>query len=219
MDTNCSETSEERRFFVQLVDAESGYAVHEYDCGAHDIGWICGKFSCDPADVTGVNRFELDADGIALANELFGLSIDVDYEYVDLYSWSAADGFPYRVHSNRELPLMLAGQKPLSVFIERCPATEGEVETPENLFERYVAEGILIKREYCEPIATMRPAYFGIRVVLYALKGEEWRLDAYILVRGLARKLGWSEPLTRLEGTLLGYSEWQNDAFIRSAGA
>jgi hypothetical protein len=54
----------------------------------------------------------------------------------------------------------------------------------------------------------------GIRRVLYALPGEEWRIDAYLLLWKTAEKSGWNERFARLEGTLLGYEDWQNDYHI-----
>jgi hypothetical protein len=53
-----------------------------------------------------------------------------------------------------------------------------------------------------------------MRRVLYALRGEEWRIDAYILMRKTADKSGWNEGFERLEGSLLGYLDWQNDFHI-----
>jgi hypothetical protein len=52
------------------------------------------------------------------------------------------------------------------------------------------------------------------RIVLYASKGHEWRINAYILLYQIAAKAGWSEGFERMQGSLLGYEEWQNDVFI-----
>ncbi|MCC6778157.1 MAG: hypothetical protein IT537_16220 [Hyphomicrobiales bacterium] len=54
----------------------------------------------------------------------------------------------------------------------------------------------------------------GTRFVLYALKHEEWRIDAFILLQETAARVGWSEGFERMLGSLLGYEEWQNEAFI-----
>jgi hypothetical protein len=52
--------------------------------------------------------------------------------------------------------------------------------------------------------------------VLYALLGEEWRIDAYILLWDVAGKSGWNEGLERLEGRLLGYEVWQCDFQVKN---
>jgi hypothetical protein len=47
--------------------------------------------------------------------------------------------------------------------------------------------------------------------VLFCLPGEEWRFKAYDLMCQLSEKIGWNDTLERMEGTLLGYEDWQND--------
>jgi hypothetical protein len=49
---------------------------------------------------------------------------------------------------------------------------------------------------------------------ILALPGEQWRIDAYLLLWKAAEKSGWNEGFERLEGTLLGYEDWQNDYHI-----
>lgn len=49
-------------------------------------------------------------------------------------------------------------------------------------------------------------------IAMYAKKQEEWRIEAYILLRNTWKKSGWSEALERMEDSLLGYEEWQNDS-------
>lgn len=109
---------------------------------------------------------------------------------------------------------MRAGKKPLAIFTGRIPADDSFVEIPEYLFDAYVEEGSLRKKEIRETEDRPFRGIEGHRIVLYAQTGEEWRLKAYALVRFVGNKIGWSEPLIRLEGTLLGYEEWQNDAYI-----
>jgi hypothetical protein len=53
-------------------------------------------------------------------------------------------------------------------------------------------------------------------IAMYAKKQEEWRIEAYILLRNTWKKSGWSEALERMEDSLLGYEEWQNDFHIQS---
>lgn len=203
-----------RSFFVQLVDGQSGCVVVEHASGQRSVTAVCEFIGCDREEFMSAKRAELDEEQVERANKLFSLSIPPDYEFVDLLSWSEVDGLPYRVHTNIELPLMLERKKPLSMFTEMYPVPDGSSTIPEHLFDPYVENGLLSKLEYCEPMPHLAPAYHAMRVVLYALRGEEWRLSAYAMVRNLASKVGWEDNLIRLEGTLLGYAEWQNDVYI-----
>jgi hypothetical protein len=53
--------------------------------------------------------------------------------------------------------------------------------------------------------------------VLYALPGEEWRIDAYLQLWETFKKTGWTAEMEREEGTLLGYEDWQNDIHMKGS--
>ncbi len=136
-----------------------------------------------------------------------------------LVPWHPIHDLPYQVHTDRELALMLAGKKPLAAFSETYPGVEAERGLiPEDAFHPHVESGRIVKREHISPPNEKSPKLkgqrLGTRRVLYALPGEEWRIDAYLLLWKTAEKAGWGEGFERLEGSLLGYEEWQNDAFI-----
>jgi hypothetical protein len=73
-------------------------------------------------------------------------------------------------------------------------------------------------REFVEPLREPAPQRHpdarGIRHVLYARSAEAWRIDAYIMMLAAAAKARWSEGFERLEGSLLGYEEWQTDLHL-----
>ncbi|WP_089164084.1 hypothetical protein [Caballeronia sordidicola] len=129
------------------------------------------------------------------------------------------DQLPYRVHTNSELIMMVKGIKPLAVFEESYPLNSAKESSIESKFDQIIADRRFVKREMTQ-LATYhdperkhmrtRP----IRIVLYSLASEEWRIDAYILLKMTALKSGYGELYERMEGSLLGYTEWQNDAFI-----
>jgi hypothetical protein len=50
---------------------------------------------------------------------------------------------------------------------------------------------------------------------LYALKREAWRIDAYLLLERIASKDQWNAALERLQGSLLGYTDEQNEEWLR----
>ncbi len=113
---------------------------------------------------------------------------------------------------------MLKGTKPLAYFYGEYPPRSDFEEIPEGLFDRYVASGTFVKREYVllagKPGQADRAAERRIRIILYALADQEWRINAFILLLETAAKSGWSEGFERMQGSLLGYEEWQNDIFI-----
>jgi hypothetical protein len=107
--------------------------------------------------------------------------------------------------------MMLERKKPLAAFCDVHPKNHDAEVIPEQDFAPYVEKGTFIKREH---ITASSP--HGIRRVLYALPGEEWRIDAYLLLWETAEKAGWSEGFERMEGRLLGYEDWQIDFHIEN---
>jgi hypothetical protein len=122
----------------------------------------------------------------------------------------------YRIHTNRELGMMLRREKPLAIF---SSGRQGEFGEPLRrylqMFDRHVETGEFAKREYVEPIDIGQlSSHRHVHVILYALAEEAWRLDAMIELRD---NLGaWTASHEREEGTLLGYSDAENDTWIGS---
>ena len=114
---------------------------------------------------------------------------------------------------------MLEGVKPFAMFTIEYPGMAEEF-PEEPLFEPHVLSGRMIKRvmadePFKEPIRGSSGRMFeGVRQVLYSLPGEEWRCDAQFLVRGQLAHGPWNDTLERLEGSLLGYTDEQNDWWI-----
>ena len=106
---------------------------------------------------------------------------------------------------------MLQGKKPLAAFCDVLETNCSEEIIPEKTFAPYVTSGKIIRRESISGEAPKQ-----LRRVLYALLGEEWRMDAYLLLWEVAGKSGWNESLERFEGRLLGYEEWQCDFQIKN---
>jgi hypothetical protein len=53
-----------------------------------------------------------------------------------------------------------------------------------------------------------------LRSAMYASPHQEWRINAMTLLMDSAAKCGWSEGFERVQGSLLGYEDWQNDIFM-----
>lgn len=125
---------------------------------------------------------------------------------------------PYMVHTNFELPLMLDGRKPLAVFGDGYPSDWfDDYLAP---FEQFVVAGRILRRIVDEPmphIKKWRPDLDGVRNVYFALPGEEWRIDAYRLLMDTCKSgAAWTDVEERLQGSLLGYEDWQNDWWIEN---
>ena len=116
-------------------------------------------------------------------------------------------------HEGRELALMLAGVKPLSMFVE--PVDCDFELFPEEEFDKLVLQQKLKKRVSIEKSGkTDQP---DMRRVLYSLPGDEWRIDAMILVQQLYATLlpGWRPDLERVIGLLLGYERVGIESFVK----
>ena len=122
----------------------------------------------------------------------------------------AFQSYPYLVHTGRELELMLQGKKPFAAFCDALEASYNEEIIPEQAFAPHVVKGGIIKRDISgEPPHVLRR-------VLYTLPGEEWRMNAYLLMWEIMEKSGWNDSLERMEGRLLGYEDWQCDFHIQN---
>lgn len=122
-------------------------------------------------------------------------------------------------HEGRELELMLAGQKPLAMFVEIVPYESGII--PDEEFAPHVAAGRIVMREIfkTDPRLPAHARDGRVRRVLYALPNEAWRIDAMLLLFDVYEQQGgWDAGLERMTGKLLGYSDKSVEAFLRGMG-
>ena len=140
--------------------------------------------------------FELEPEPVRDLVERFQLEFPVGDLPVELHPGHPNDELPYQIHTGRELALMLAGRKPLAVFVDVQPALGGERVIPEGAFEPHVASGRLVKREILTPeVVSGEP--LAVRRVLYASSQEAWRIEAYLLLWATAQKSGWNAGFER----------------------
>tara|TARA_B100000029_G_scaffold145715_11_gene141024 strand:- start:1565 stop:1966 length:402 start_codon:yes stop_codon:yes gene_type:complete len=117
---------------------------------------------------------------------------------------------PYLVHTNREFGLMMAGRKPMAVFVDGKDRFPEVVARYIRLFDRHVTSGRFVRADRLGPGAGVR-TYMAHRI-FFTLPGEEWRVDAYLaLIDGDDR---WTADHERRQGELLGYEDWMNDYWI-----
>ena len=119
-------------------------------------------------------------------------------------------------HTGRELEFMLTRGKPLAHFCDYYPPEPDEAVIPQATFRPHVKSELVEERRYVElqqlPVRVPQPR--GVLHVLYARRGEGWRIDAYIAMQYEADQAGWSERFERLQGSLLGYTDHENDLHI-----
>jgi hypothetical protein len=118
-------------------------------------------------------------------------------------------------HVGKELELMLAGEKPLSMFY--CGTMNGlEYEyVPEEEFDAYVQLGLFLKDVFEFQIS--ENPMITIRYVLYSLKEEAWRLPALRMIIQVRNKIGRTEEsIDRIIGKLLGYPDEEIDDYIEA---
>ena len=119
--------------------------------------------------------------------------------------------YPYPLHTNRELEMMLAGAKPFAAFAhERVDGFEKSDALADQDFETYVANGTL--SEHVRTFERGRPdgTALNIDYYFYAVDGEAWRVEAYSLLLELLHRGAWCSHLEWLQGRLLGYTDEQN---------
>ena len=117
---------------------------------------------------------------------------------------------PYQVHTNRELGLMLAGEKPLASFVDGKDCFPEAVSRYLRLFDRHVEKGRILRRDHFVEVEGRR-TYTSHRI-LFALRGEEWRMQAMIDL--IDNDEAWTPELERRQGELLGYKDWMNDHWL-----
>jgi hypothetical protein len=204
-------------YWLRAVDPALASIVHEARIDT-DRETLCTLLDISLEELPPDACFELEPEDARALVQHFQLDFPVGDLPVELHPWHPNDDLPYRVHTGRELALMLAGAKPLAVFVDWDPSAEDERIFPTRAFEPHVASGRLVKREVAQPpgpgalIVQGRPV--GMRRVLYAVREEAWRIEAYLLLWATAEKSGWNAGFERMEGSLLGYEDWQNDVHI-----
>jgi hypothetical protein len=118
----------------------------------------------------------------------------------------------YITHGRRELTLMLAGEKPFACF-HLDPGDTLDHVTWDQPFQEHVTSGRLVRCDL--EVKSGRGEHR--QVVMFALPGETWRFKAYELVWNAEMTFGTSIYSEPLYGTLYGYTDEQNQEFLRLA--
>jgi len=210
-----SNAANSRLFVLQEIDPATGSPVAEARIQIPDLDELRTVLECDGgAPLSG--SWDLESGDLQRLGAICNPPCEPDPRLNRLESWHTIREVPYLVHTNFELPLMLEGRKPLAVFDDAYPA-QWLAETLDR-FDPFVRSGRLVRRLVDTPFTEAERARWpdlqGWRRVFYSLPGEEWRMDAFLLVLKVSAQTGWNEALERIEGSLLGYEGWQNDWWI-----
>ncbi len=204
------------RLVLYTIDPVTECVVTEVKLDATDASRVLALLAPEArALVEGGAETDLDPISIARVRAAVG-AVEPGGGPVRLRPAQPYDDLPYLVHTGRELAMMLDGRKPLAVFSLWQPLVADRTVHPERVFDPYVDAGRFVKRERTVPsrVETGGRTIPASRNLLYALPAEAWRIDAYLLLMDTADKAGWSEGFERLQGSLLGYDDTQNDIFI-----
>jgi hypothetical protein len=120
-------------------------------------------------------------------------------------------------HTGNELRMMLDGIKPLSMFYDNAEPEDGVSLIPEATFDPYVESKQFVKGTKIYELAfdPRTGRHYKVKYVLYALKGEEWRIPATFLVLDTSIRMPkHEESIDRLTGALLGYSNAEIDEYV-----
>ena len=120
-------------------------------------------------------------------------------------------------HTNRELQLMLEGRKPLAFFCDEISFLPNEEIIPEASFAPYVESGQFVRSQvtYEESFVPKLGRNARILYVFFAAKAEAWRIPAFLLTQDVARRMGHSEAIERIQSALLGYTQEEVDAWCQ----
>lgn len=130
--------------------------------------------------------------------------------FKDCFRWRCS---PYLFHTGYELPLLLDGRKKLAFFTFDSDGDSSFDSQLKAHFDRYVTEGLLHAEEDLHSLPDTPDRRAGD--IYYTPKGEEWRIPAMKLIRRASNVAGgWNEFFERLEGTLMGYEDWQNNWWL-----
>ena len=206
-----------RRFVLTALDPEYGHPSFETLIVIERPEELRTLLNLSAEEDPGLEMsYRLEAHEAAAIVRHFGVQFASLDRETYLHPWRTLREVPYLVHTGFELALMVDGRKQLTHMMEVYPP---EKHFGEDRFDRCVAAGILHKEVELElfPESHERKdgsVLKGMRTVYYTRRGEEWRVQAFRLIRMASGRSGWNEHYERLEGMLFGYEAWQVDWWI-----
>lgn len=191
------------RFVLRKLDVATDCILEQALFSTDDVASLIKLIDVDSLKPS--TSFRLDPEEFRLVADSYSVEIGRDAKLGELACVSENFRFDPQSHTGRELLLMLAGTKPFAAFVDIHPSNRKDEIIPESYFEPHVKSGKILKFEHIE--RQDEKIAQSLRRVMYVLPGEEWRVNAYVMVWKLAHKYGWNEGFERVEGYLLGYED------------
>lgn len=194
---------------LELIDSETGSVAETIDLGASN------EFVDSTAQALKRN-FEIELDEDATEKFMRERGLSSIRAKARVRRKVKADELLNPNHTGRELLMMLRGGKPLAVFGSLDVEEMGDSVLMGQHFSRFVEKGVI--KSFRRSIRLKRTGPDGrphtANYLLFTALGEEWRVDAYILLMKFMDEIGWCEHLEQLEGMLLGYTANENAAHL-----
>lgn len=192
---------------LEEIDSDTGCIARDWQLGEVDLDAL-GKLLDDDFKDIGEHHFVLDQNDVRLvSSSLMGEALE--FPQGELRGRHALlDALPYKIHTRRELAMMLRGEKPLARF-SMWPGEDFQAIIRQP-FAKHVESGLL--RAFVE----REERSYGIATTYsFTLPGEEWRVAAMTELWNTGLGKFSADEFTRREGQLLGYEDWQTDAFLK----
>lgn len=126
---------------------------------------------------------------------------------------SIFDDLPYKIHTGRELRMMLLGVKPLAYFSTFMNKYHDDFDITQQHFDYYVKRGIILRHQRTSLVPNQdEESFFHLA---YTLPSDAWRAEAIFDLMDSIYKDGWNDFKERLQGELLGYTDWENDTYMK----
>jgi hypothetical protein len=191
------------RFVLQKLDVATGCILEQVLFSTEDIASLVKLIDVDSLK-PGMG-FRLNRDEFRLVADSYSVEIGREAAQGELICVGDNFRLDPQSHTGRELLLMLEGTKPFAAFVDIHPSNSEDEIIPESYFEQYVKSGRILKFEHIE--RQNEENAHSLRHVMYALPGEEWSVNTYLMLWKLAHKYGWNDGFERIEGYLLGYED------------
>lgn len=152
--------------------------------------------------------YDLNYDAVSKIMDNFKISNNALFNSGIIRRNIETDNFSYFVHTGGELCLMLKKLKPFSYF-SFFDKDINEYKDIMNKFSPYVSSGDFFNYNFELHVDGLR-----VRYLTFSLPDESWRGPALELLKKSGLKSGWSAGMERMEGSLLGYSDYENDEYL-----
>jgi hypothetical protein len=198
-------------FQLRRIDTATKSFTHEVHFATDEVASIAETVG--NSDMKAGDFYELSAAEYVALVERFELDLPREADLGEIF-WHYTDDFDRRpTHSGRELLLMLEGKKPFAAFVDEANSRDQQI-IPEDLFEPHVQAGRFAKRVSIYDYNLPNKLPIKMRRVMYAVVGQEWRFDAFLMLWAVGAEKGWNEGLEKVEGFLYGY-ETEIDPYFK----